>query len=244
MTSEKRMVDPPLGRRLRMALVGGAGSGFIGRVHVVAATLDNQAELVAGALSSSPQRGREAAEEFGIDAGRAYASAPDLVEAESALPAEQRADFVTIATPNYTHFEIARGAIEAGFNVVCDKPMTIDLGQAEELAKLVEQRRVVFAVTHGYAGYPMVRQARELIGSGDLGEIHAVRVNYIQGGMMGLKPGQRPARAAWKADPKKVGLSGAMADMTRAWAWCPIIPVMKATSASLTSSSSAACRAA
>ena len=213
MTNGDSVIDPPLNRRLRMALVGGAGSGFIGRVHVVAATLDNLAELVAGALSSNPERSRGAAGEFGIDPQRAYGSYPELIEAETALPEDRRVDFVTIATPNYTHFEIARAAIGAGLTVVCDKPMTTDVEQARELAELVEQRGVVFAVTHGYAGYPMVRQARELIQAGELGEIHAVRVNYIQGGMMGLKPGQQPTRAAWKADPEKVGLSGAMADI-------------------------------
>jgi predicted dehydrogenase len=196
-----------------MALVGGAGSGFIGRVHVVAATLDNMAELTAGALSSDPQRAREAAAEFGIDARRAYPTYAELIEREAVAGGDQQVDFITIATPNYTHFEVARRAVEAGFNVVCDKPMTTHLAQARTLAELVARRGVVFAVTYGYTGYPMVRQARELIRSGDLGEIHAVRISYIQGGLMGLTPGQRPSRAAWKADPDKVGLSGALADI-------------------------------
>jgi predicted dehydrogenase len=213
MTNEADAAIAAAQRRLRMALVGGAGSGFIGPVHVLAATLDNLAELVAGALSSDPQRARQAAGQFGIDPQRAYGSWADLIAGEAALGTDRRADFVTIATPNYTHFEIARRAVEAGFNVVCDKPLTTDLEQARILVDLVGQRGVVFAVTYGYTGYPMVRQARELVLGGELGEIHAVRVNYIQGGLMGLRPGQTPARAAWKADPAKVGLSGALADI-------------------------------
>jgi predicted dehydrogenase len=194
-------------------LVGGAGSGFIGRVHVVAATLDNRAELVAGAFSSDPERSHAAAGEFDVAPRRAYGSYRELIASESRLPDAERVDFVSIATPNHTHFEIAKAAIEAGFNVVCDKPMTNDLQQALQLARMVEQSQVVFVVMHGYTGYPMVRQARDLVLGGELGEIHAVRAHYIQGGLMGIQPGKRPQRGAWKADPDKVGPSGAMADI-------------------------------
>ena len=148
-----------LNRKLRMALVGGGQGSFIGRVHATAAVLDNRAALVAGALSSDPARAKASAADYDIPADRAYGSYRELIEKEQALPADRRIDFVSIATPNHTHFEIAKAAIAAGFNVICDKPMTFDLAQAEELAEAVDRSGVVFAVTHNYTGYPLIRQA-------------------------------------------------------------------------------------
>ena len=152
-----------LNRKLRMALCGGGMGSFIGRVHATAAVLDNRAALVAGALSSNPERSKASAPAYDIAQDRAYGSIHDLVEKEAALPEDQRIDFVSVATPNHTHFEIAKAAVEAGFNVICDKPMTFDLAQAEELLAAVEASDVVFAVSHNYTGYPLVRQAREMI---------------------------------------------------------------------------------
>src|SRR5688500_6669508 len=149
-----------LNRKLRMALVGGGQGAFIGRVHVTAAILDNRAALVAGALSSDAARAKASAPDYDIPESRAYTSFTEMIEKEKALPADQRIDFITIATPNHTHFPIAKAAVEAGLNVMCDKPMTFDLAQAEELAKLVQKTGVVFGVTHNYTGYPLVRQAR------------------------------------------------------------------------------------
>lgn len=200
-------------RKLRMALIGGGGSGFIGRVHAIAAALDGRAELVAGALSSDPRKTRTEAAEFGIAADRAYRSYHDLLAAEARLPVDQRVDFLTIATPNGTHFDIARAALGSGFNVVCEKPMTTTLADATTLARSTQNAGAVFAVMHGYSGYPLVRQARELVRSGELGEVQAVRVNYVQGGLRGLVPGQTPPRAAWKADPAQAGPSGTLADL-------------------------------
>lgn len=199
--------------KLRMALIGGGGSGFIGRVHVRAAALDQRAELVAGALSSDPAKARAYAAEFGIAAERAYGSYRELLAAEARWPAEARVDFVVIATPNGTHFEIARAALEAGFHVVCEKPMTTTLADALELARRARDADAVFAVMHGYSGFPLVRQAQAMVRQGELGEIQAARVNYIQGGLRGLEPGQRPPRAAWKADPAQAGPSGTLADI-------------------------------
>ena len=196
-----------------MALIGGGGGGFIGRVHALAAGLDQRAELVAGAFSSDAEKSRLAAAAFGVAKQRGYGSYRELIETETRLPADQRADFITIATPNHTHFEIAQAALEAGFNVVCEKPLTNDLGQAIQLARLVERTGAVFVVAHGYSGYPLVRQIREMIAAGELGQVHAVRVAYIQGGLWGLQPGQTPTRGAWKADPAKAGPSGTMADL-------------------------------
>src|SRR6185437_5649479 len=170
-----------LNRKLRQALVGGGQGAFIGRVHATAAVLDNRAALVAGALSSNAERAKASAADYDIPADRAYGSYQELIQSELKLPDDRRIDFLSIATPNYTHFEIAKAAVEAGFNVICDKPMTFDLAQAEQLAAAVDRSGVVFAVSHNYTGYPMVRQAREMVLSGDLGEINAIRSNYIQG---------------------------------------------------------------
>src|SRR6267378_605077 len=141
-------VNAPLNRKLRMGLIGGGQGAFIGRVHATAAILDNRAVLVAGALSSDPAKAKASAPDYDIRPERAYGSYQEMVAAEAKLPASERIDFVSVATPNHTHFDIAKAFVQAGFNVMCDKPMTLDLAQAEELAKLVHQSGVVFAVTH------------------------------------------------------------------------------------------------
>ena len=165
-----------LNRKLRMALVGGGSGSFIGRVHATAAVLDNRAALVAGALSSNAERAKASAPAYDIPEARAYGSYAEMIEKELALPEDERIDFVSVATPNHTHFDIAKAAVDAGFNVICDKPMTFDLQQAEDLVKAVEGSGVVFAVSHNYTGYPLVRQAREMIQAGELGEIQARRI--------------------------------------------------------------------
>ncbi|MFM8291933.1 MAG: Gfo/Idh/MocA family protein, partial [Planctomycetia bacterium] len=171
----------PLGRKLRMGIVGGGQGSFIGRVHVTAAVLDNRAALVAGAFSSDAARSKASAADYDVDPTRAYGSYQELFDKERALPADRRIDFVSVTTPNHMHFPVAKAAVEAGFHVVCDKPLTLTLAEAEELAKAVAKANVVFAVTHNYTGYPLVRQAREMILSGQLGEIQAIRAEYIQG---------------------------------------------------------------
>ena len=202
-----------LNRKLRMGLVGGGQGAFIGRVHATAAVLDNRAVLVAGALSSDPQKARDSAPDYDIPPERAYGSYRELIERESALPAEQRIDFVSVATPNHTHFEIARAAVEAGLNVICDKPLTFDLAQAEQLAELVDRSGVVFAVTHNYTGYPLVRQMREMILGGELGEIQTIRTQYIQGWLRTRLETQEQKQAAWRTDPAKSGAAGAFGDI-------------------------------
>ncbi|HCO23504.1 MAG: oxidoreductase [Gimesia sp.] len=196
-----------------MALVGGGQGSFIGRVHSIAACLDNRAELVAGALSSNPEKAKASAPAYDIKPDRAYGSIEELVEKESALPEDQRIDFISIATPNFTHFPIAKTAVEAGFNVICDKPMTFDLKQAEELKSLVEKSGVVFAVSHNYTGYPLVRMAREMILNGEFGEIQAVRSNYIQGWLRSRLEQEDQKQAAWRTDPAKSGAAGAFGDI-------------------------------
>ncbi len=202
-----------LNRKLRMALVGGGQGSFIGRVHATAAVLDNRAALVAGALSSDPARAKASAADYDIPAERAYGSYRELIEKEQALPADRRIDFVSIATPNHTHFEIAKAAVEAGFNVICDKPMTFDLAQAEELAEAVDRSGVVFAVTHNYTGYPLVRQARQMILGGELGEINAIRVFYIQGWLRTRMENKDDKQAAWRTDPARSGAAGCFGDI-------------------------------
>jgi predicted dehydrogenase len=202
-----------LNRKLRMALVGGGQGAFIGRVHATAAVLDNRAALVAGALSSDAARAKASAPSYDIPESRAYGSVTELIQKESALPADQRIDFVSVATPNHTHFDIAKSVAEAGFNVICDKPMTFDFAQAEELVKVVEKSGVVFAVSHNYTGYPLVRQAREMILNGELGEINAVRSNYIQGWLRSKLESEDQKQAAWRTDPKKSGAAGSFGDI-------------------------------
>jgi len=202
-----------LNRKLRMALVGGGQGAFIGRVHATAAVLDNRGVLIAGALSSNPEKAKASAPAYDIPPERAYGSFTELIESEAARPADERIDFISIATPNYTHLPIAKAAIEAGFNVICDKPMTFDLQQAEELADLVESSGVVFALTHNYTGYPLVRQAREMVLSGELGEIQAVRASYIQGWLRTRLEDEDQKQAVWRADPAKSGAAGAFGDI-------------------------------
>ncbi|MDA1013221.1 MAG: Gfo/Idh/MocA family oxidoreductase [Planctomycetota bacterium] len=202
-----------LNRKLRMALVGGGQGAFIGRVHATAAVLDNRAALVAGALSSNAERAKASAPAYDIKPDRAYGSHTELIERELALPEDERIDFITIATPNHTHFPIAKAAVDAGFNVVCDKPMTFDLKQAETLAEAVETSGVVFALTHNYTGYPLVRQAREMIQAGELGEIQAIRSNYIQGWLRSRLESEDQKQAAWRTDPTKSGAAGAFGDI-------------------------------
>jgi predicted dehydrogenase len=206
-------MNEPLHRKLRMALIGGGGAAFIGPIHVIAATLDQRAELVAGAFSSDPGRSRAAAQRFGIDGARAYDSWAALLRDEARLPSDQRAEFVAIATPNHTHFAIAQAALQAGFHVVCEKPLTIDLDEAATLAELVDRTGAVFAVAHGYAGHPTVCQARAMIAGGELGNVQAVRVQYLQGGLRGQQPGVAPARGGWKSNPALAGPAGTLADI-------------------------------
>ena len=206
-------INAPLNRKLRMGLVGGGIGSFIGRVHSIAAGLDNRSVLVAGAFSSNPQRSKESAPGYAVDESRAYGSYEAMLDAERQLPEDQRIDFVSVTTPNHTHFEIARAAVEAGFNVVCDKPMTFDLDQAEALLKTVEGSDVVFALTHNYTGYPLVRQARQMVLGGELGEINAVRTQYIQGWLRTRLEAEEQKQASWRTDPSKSGAAGAFGDI-------------------------------
>ncbi|MCE9530452.1 MAG: Gfo/Idh/MocA family oxidoreductase [Planctomycetes bacterium] len=205
--------NAPLNRKLRMGLIGGGQGAFIGAVHMRAAVLDNRAVLVAGALSSDPAKSKASAADYDINPARAYGSYKEMAAAEAKLPADQRIDFVSVATPNHTHYDISKTFAEAGFNVLCDKPLTFDLAQAEDLAKVVQKAGVVFGVTHNYTGYPLVRQAREMIRNGELGEINAIRSSYIQGWLRTRLESDNQKQAAWRTDPKQSGIAGCFGDI-------------------------------
>jgi predicted dehydrogenase len=206
-------INGKLNRKLHMGLVGGGQGSFIGRVHNVAAILDNRANLVAGALSSNPEKSKASAPFYDIPAERAYGSFDEMLTEELKRPQGDRIDFVTIATPNHMHFPVAKAAAEKGFNVMCDKPMTFDLKEAEELVGVIEKTKVVFALTHNYTGYPLVRQAREMILGGELGEIQAIRSSYIQGWLRSRLESEDQKQAAWRTDPTKSGAAGAFGDI-------------------------------
>lgn len=205
--------NAPLNRKLRMGLIGGGQGAFIGRVHATAAVLDNRAALVAGALSADPTKAKASAPDYDIKPERAYGSYQEMIAAELKLPASERIDFASIATPNHTHFEIAKALVEAGFNVMCDKPMTLDLAQAEELAKLVHKSSVVFALTHNYTGNPLVRQARDMVRAGELGDINAIRSTYLQGWLRRRLEKENQKQASWRTDPKRSGAAGSFGDI-------------------------------
>jgi len=206
-------INAPLNRKLRMGLVGGGQGSFIGRVHSIAACLDNRATLVAGALSSDPAKAKASAPDYDLAPDRAYGTYKEMIDAEKKRPEGDRIDFVSVTTPNHTHYEVAKAAAEAGFNVVCDKPLTFDLAQAEELAKVVQKAGVVFAVTHNYTGYPLVRQARDMVKASELGEINAVRACYIQGWLRTRLEKEGQKQAGWRTDPKKSGAAGCFGDI-------------------------------
>jgi len=202
-----------MARKLRYGMIGGGRGAFIGAVHRIAAAMDQQAELVAGAFSSDAARSRESGADLHLDPSRVYGSYEEMAVAEKGKPASERLDFVVIVTPNHQHFGPAKLFLESGFNVICDKPVTFDLKQAKELRKIVAKSGKVFVLTHNYTGNVMVKQARELVRSGFLGEIRKVVAEYPQGWLSSFleKDGQK--QAAWRTDPKRSGAAGSLGDI-------------------------------
>lgn len=196
---------------LKLGMVGGGQGAFIGGVHRIAARLDGRWELVAGAFSSDPQRAAASAAELGIAPDRAYAQFAEMAVAEAARP--DRIDAVAIVTPNHLHAVVATAFLRAGIPVICDKPMTATLAEAEELAALARKTAVPFVLTQTYTGYPMVREARAIIARGDIGEVRHVQVEYLQDWLAGPveKSGQK--QAAWRTDPLLSGAGGCIADI-------------------------------
>ena len=197
---------------LRFGMVGGGPGAFIGAVHKRAATLDGLATLAAGAFSSDPKKSRQQGEAYGLDPKRVYGSFDEMAQAEAALPENERIDFVIIATPNHMHFPSAKAFIERGFHVVCDKPLTTTLADAEELCRLVKKHDVVFALTHPYTAYPMVKQARELVLNGSLGTVRKIVVEYSQGWLSMPVEHSGNKQADWRTDPARAG-AGAIGDI-------------------------------
>ncbi|MEN9490992.1 MAG: hypothetical protein RJA63_1441 [Pseudomonadota bacterium] len=197
-----------LGRKLRLAVIGGGPGSFIGAMHRLAAQLDNRYELVAAALSSDPEKCLKAGLELGLPADRVYASGLALIAAEQAHA--QGADVVAIMTPNDSHFELATAALQHGFDVICDKPMTNTLEEAERLCATVRETGKVFCLTHNYTGYPMARQAKEMVAAGMLGELRLIQVEYVQGFNAREVPAQP---GSWRHDPVKGGPSLVMGDI-------------------------------
>ena len=200
-------------RKLRMGMVGGGQGAFIGGVHRTVAIMDGQIDLVAGCFSQDPENTRTTGAQLYLDPGRLYESYADMARAEAALPADERIDFVSIVTPNVSHFPIARAFLDAGIHVVCDKPMTYTLEEAEQLADLVAQRGLVFGLTHNYTGHPMVRHARELFRSGQMGTVRKVIVEYLQDFLMVPHEKLGMKQAQWRVDPAQSGIAGTMGDL-------------------------------
>ncbi len=196
-----------------MGMVGGGRDAFIGGVHRKAAALDGQIELVAGALSSKPDKALASGKDLGLADDRNYPTWKAMLEAESKLPREKRIDFVSIVTPNDVHFDVAKAFVQAGFHVICDKPLCHSSAQARELIDVVNKAKTVFAVTYNYSGYPMVKQARHMVRQGLLGELRKVIVEYNQGWLSTALEQTGQKQAAWRTDPMRAGMSGAIGDI-------------------------------
>ncbi len=194
-------------------MVGGGRGAFIGGVHRMAAAIDGQIELVCGAFSSDPQKSKLSGKDLFLPANRVYGSYAEMIEKEKQLPPGERMDFVSIVTPNHVHYGPAKMALENGFHVVCDKPLCFNMKEAKNLQKLVEQTGLLFALTHNYTGYPMVKQAREMVRKGDIGTIRKVVVEYPQGWLSTNLEASGQKQADWRTDPKRSGIAGAMGDI-------------------------------
>ncbi len=201
-----------LGRPIRLALIGGGPGSFIGRMHRSAARLDGRYDMVAAVLSSNPEKSRSAGLEIGIPADRAYSDVNDMLSAEAAR--KDGADAVAIMTPNIYHHPYAVAAMKAGFDVICDKPITNSIEDAEEIVKVAEETGLVFCLTHNYSGYPLVRQARAMVEAGEIGDLRLVQVEYVQGGKADESKKDDPtAHRGWKYDPEKSGPSLVLGDI-------------------------------
>ncbi|MBN2492443.1 MAG: Gfo/Idh/MocA family oxidoreductase [Planctomycetes bacterium] len=202
-----------LERKLRMGMVGGGADAFIGAVHRMAAQLDGGVEFVAGALSATPDKARASGRALLLAPDRNYGTWEEMLEREAARPAGDRIDFVSIVTPNDSHFAPAAAFAGAGFHVVCDKPMTFDLEEARRLVSIVGASGIVFALTHNYTGYPLVKEARHRVSSGELGEVVKIVVEYPQGWLLAPLERAGQKQAAWRTDPRRAGASCCIGDI-------------------------------
>ncbi|TEW69537.1 Gfo/Idh/MocA family oxidoreductase [Mucilaginibacter phyllosphaerae] len=196
-----------------MGMIGGGKDAFIGAIHRIAANMDGQIELVCGALSMHPDVAQESGRMLYLPEDRIYNTYDEMFKAEAQKLADERMDFVTIVTPNFAHFAPAMQALENGFNVVVEKPVTFTLEEAQQLKAKVEETGLMLLLTHTYAGYPMIKEARQLVKSGKLGKVRKIYVEYIQGWLSRLSEREGNAQASWRTDPKKSGKSGCMGDI-------------------------------
>jgi len=202
-----------MNRKLRMGMVGGGKDAFIGAIHRLAANMDGLIEVVSGALSINPEIAVDSGKALFLAKDRTYLTFEEMMEKESKLAADRRIDFVTIVTPNFAHFAPAMLAMDKGFHVVIEKPITFTLDEAKQLKKKVEQTGLILLLTHTYSGYPMVKQARTMVKEGAFGSIRKIYVEYPQGWLSKLSEKEGNAQAAWRTDPKKSGKAGAMGDI-------------------------------
>jgi len=200
-------------RKLRMGMVGGGKDAFIGAIHRIAANMDGLVELSCGALSINPDIAIESGKILFLPPERTYLTYEEMIKKEVGLPADKRIDFITIVTPNFAHFAPAIMALDNGFNIVIEKPMTFTLDEAKELKKKVDETGLLLCLTHTYSGYPMVKQARQMVKNDDLGKVRKIIVEYPQGWLSKLSEREGNAQAAWRTDPKKSGKSGSMGDI-------------------------------
>lgn len=202
-----------MNRKLRMGMVGGGKDAFIGAIHRHAAFMDGMIELVCGALSINPEIAKDSAKSLFLPEDRTYLTYEEMITREAALPADKRMDFVTIVTPNFAHFGPAMMALDHGFHVVIEKPITFTLDEAKQLKKKLEETGLILCLTHTYSGYPLVKHARQMVKNGELGKIRKVYVEYPQGWLSKLSEREGNAQAAWRTDPKRSGKSGCMGDI-------------------------------
>ena len=197
--------------KIRLGIVGGGIGAFVGSIHRIAARLDDRYELLAGALSSEPRRAADSAAELGIDPRRAYASFEEMAKKEGKL--KHGIEAVAIVTPNHLHCAVAKAFLEAGIHVICDKPLSSSLEDAEQIEKIVEGSGLIFAITYNYSGYPMVRHAREMVAAGKLGNIRVIQVEYAQDWLATNIEAEGQKQAAWRTDPARAGTGGSIADI-------------------------------
>ena len=202
-----------MSRKIRYGMVGGGRGAFIGGVHRIAAAIDQQIELVCGAFSSDPEKSKASGADLFLPASRCYGTYEEMIKAEKALPADQRMDFISIVTPNHMHFPPAKMALENGFHVLSDKPATFNLAESKELVSIVKKSGLLYGLTHNYTGYPLVKQAREMIASGKLGKIRKVVVEYPQGWLATNLEASGQKQAGWRTDPKQSGAGGCVGDI-------------------------------
>jgi len=202
-----------MSRKIRMGMVGGGRGAFIGAVHRIAANIDGQIELVCGAFSSDPQRSRDSGADLFLPVDRCYGTFEEMIQKEKSLPADRRMDFVSIVTPNHMHFPPAKLALENGFHVLSDKPATFNLAEAKQLGEIIKRTGQLYGLTHNYTGYPLIKEARDMVRGGKLGKIRKIVVEYPQGWLATKLEASGQKQADWRTDPKRSGAAGCIGDI-------------------------------